>query len=315
MSDQPLLHLANLYSFRSEVEFEREIDYLLCRFSPVSLGDLAAWKLEHRPLPRRAFFLSFDDGFREMAEVVAPLCRRKGVSATFFLTTDFLDNQALGYRHKASVLLSHLEQLPANAAFQITQKAAETHALTCGSDIRQFILSLPHSQRTVLDETARLAGLDFQTYLKKQCPYLTTNQVRELHMQGFDIGAHSVDHPRYSELTLSEQIRQTRDSVRFIEQNFHPKHRAFAFPFVSDGVDDNFYLQIFSERICDIVFCIGQTPRNKSWPIVERFGIEGATNDPIWRILRNRRRRALRADIGRAATPIKRLLRAGLGPK
>ena len=44
---------------------------------------------------------------REATSVIAPICREKGVPATFFLTTGFLDNRALGDRHLASLLLQH----------------------------------------------------------------------------------------------------------------------------------------------------------------------------------------------------------------
>lgn len=302
-------HVQNLYPFRNPAEFERELDWLLARFQPVGLEQVEGSITQAAPLPPRPLFLSFDDGFREMAEVVAPICKRKGVPVTFFLTTDFLDNRQLGFRHKASVLLERLATLSPEKALAIVQEAARTRQMECGQDVRKFILAISHAQAPVLDEAARLAGFDFADYLQQERPYLNSAQVHALLKDGFSIGAHSRDHPRYSEISAGEQLAQTQGSVEFLEQNFGMKHRAFAFPFVADGVGNEFYRHVFSQRLCDLVFCIGALPSNGSWPVVERFGVEQETNEPIWTILRDQSRRRLRARVSRWLAPLRQLVK------
>ena len=53
-------------------------------------------------------FLSFDDGLREIANEIAPLCRQVGVPATFFVNSASLDNRFLCFRNKASLLIEKL---------------------------------------------------------------------------------------------------------------------------------------------------------------------------------------------------------------
>ena len=309
IADHQVRHLQHLYPFRKTVEFERELDWLLARFQAVDLQQLVAAKTQGTKLPRKSFFLSFDDGFREMAEVVAPICKRKGVPVTFFLTTDFLDNRKLGYRHKASVLLDVFSKLPPEKATACVQKAAQIHHLTCGENYREFVLELRHAQTPVLDDAYELAGLDFGNYLRTERPYLDSEQVQGLLKDGFSIGAHSLDHPRYSEIPLDEQISQTRDSVQFLEKKFDLKPRSFAFPFVSDDVGFEFYERVFADRICDIVFCIGAAPDIRNWPLVERFGVERPSSEPISQILRDMKRRNLRARVSRLISPLRKLMK------
>lgn len=57
----------------------------------VSLGDVIAARTEGRPLPRRAIAITFDDGYRDNADVAAPMLDAMGVRATFFLVPGFLD--------------------------------------------------------------------------------------------------------------------------------------------------------------------------------------------------------------------------------
>ena len=198
---------------------KRELDWLLERFEPIGLDEIARTVSSGQPLPKKSFlFLSFDDGFREMAELVAPICQRKRIPAAFFLTTDFLDNRKLGYRHKASVLLEHLGRSGTEKATQIIQSAAQQHGVAFTDDWRTFVLGLRYAQVGVIDTAAKLAGLDFDDYLRTERPYLTCGQVRELMRAGFGIGAHSLDHPRYSEITEDEQVRQTRLSMEFPEK-------------------------------------------------------------------------------------------------
>ena len=44
-------------------------------------------------LDRRCLHLTFDDGFRELHDVVAPILLRKGIPATFFVNSAFIDNK------------------------------------------------------------------------------------------------------------------------------------------------------------------------------------------------------------------------------
>ncbi len=308
VSETPAPHIRHLFPSRTVAGFERELDWLLSRLRPITLDQICASRATGERLPKRALFLSFDDGFREMAEIVSPLCKRKGVPATFFLTTDFLDNRKLGYRHKASLLLEHFQGMPAASVTALVSKVAANWSLQFKGEVKPFILSLDWGQTGCLDELARAAGLDFDQYLSEQQPYLTSTQVNLLLQDGFSIGAHSLDHPRYSEIPLEEQIRQTHRSMEFLDLHFGLKNRAFAFPFVSDGVGHQFYDRVFSEGICDLVFCIGDIPHYWKWPVIERFGVERAGEEPIWTILQEIRRRRWRSRIGRMVLPFRHLL-------
>ncbi len=80
VSNDKLPHILN-YNYRNTYQFEKELDFYLKYFKPVSLSELMTGK----KLPKKVFHLSFDDGLKECAEIIAPILLRKGVPATFFV--------------------------------------------------------------------------------------------------------------------------------------------------------------------------------------------------------------------------------------
>ena len=60
-------------------------------------------------LPKNSFMITFDDGFRELYDIVAPILQEKKLTATIFLTRNYLDNAELGYDNKKSLILEQLK--------------------------------------------------------------------------------------------------------------------------------------------------------------------------------------------------------------
>src|SRR5262245_56269169 len=87
VSDISVPHVSHLYRFRTIAEFTSDVEFLLRRFEPVTLNDIVEALNGTRILSRASFHLTFDDGFREMQDIVAPILQRAGVPATFFLNT------------------------------------------------------------------------------------------------------------------------------------------------------------------------------------------------------------------------------------
>jgi glycosyltransferase involved in cell wall biosynthesis/peptidoglycan/xylan/chitin deacetylase (PgdA/CDA1 family) len=280
-------HVRHLYEWRGTKEFEADLDYLLKYFTPLSLAELYELITDRRPLPRHAFFLSFDDGFREMSEIVAPICRAKGIPATFFLTTSFLDNRNLGFRHKTSLLIDRCEELGPRCLTPLAHLVRERGLPAPGlGDFRRFLSSIRYQDRAFLDDAAAILEVDFDEYLRVERPYLTGAQVGDLLAQGFSIGGHSIDHPLYADVPLREQVRQTQGCMADLIDRFHPAIRAFAFPFVSDGIPEEYYVDVFSQQIVDLVFCIGAMPRAHRSLSVQRLGVESPGHRSLARLLR-----------------------------
>jgi peptidoglycan/xylan/chitin deacetylase (PgdA/CDA1 family) len=289
VSDEPLPHVRPLYSYKTISQFKQDLEFFLKHFNAITLDDLLKNLRAGTPLPRSSFLLSFDDGFREMSEIVAPILKAKGVSAMFFVNSAFVDNRELCFHQKIALLIEHLASKPSATLEEKLKQLLNEKGITSDTTVL-MLKSIRYANRAVADEAAALCGLQFDLFLKQQKPYLTSGQICELLRNGFTIGGHSVDHPFYGDLTLEEQLNQTRQSMKFLQDKFAVKQRAFAFPHSDTGVSQAFFERSYADETMEISFGTGGLLRD-SWPgHFQRFSLEKSHYDPrqilVWQLAR-----------------------------
>ncbi len=256
--DHEVPHVSGLgRRFRNIRQFKADLEFFLRHYSPVTEEDIICHLHGGRELPPRSVLFTFDDGFRECHDVVAPLLQGSGAPAAFFLTSASIDNKQLCYTQKKSLLIGALARKQNTATLNEAGRVLSLAGVPINSNLASRILSVPYRKREMLDDLARIMQCDFQGYLDSQKPYLRSEQVEVLLRQGFAVGAHSIDHPLYSELTLDEQLIQTRESMRWLSDHFHIKCRSFAFPYHANGVSLDFFRGIFAEGELKICFTTG----------------------------------------------------------
>ena len=111
VSTEPLPHIDHLYPPLTAAQFESALVYLKKHYTPVSYQRLHDHVFNDEPLPENALHLSFDDGYVENFTVVRPLLLKYEIPCTFFLTTDWLDNQSIFYRNKVSLVIETFDAL------------------------------------------------------------------------------------------------------------------------------------------------------------------------------------------------------------
>jgi peptidoglycan/xylan/chitin deacetylase (PgdA/CDA1 family) len=78
--------------------FAAQLDRLLAEgYTAISLYQLLANLTQGAPLPEKPVVLTFDDGYRDNYENAFPLLRARGLTATFFVVTDFVDEDRPDY--------------------------------------------------------------------------------------------------------------------------------------------------------------------------------------------------------------------------
>jgi peptidoglycan/xylan/chitin deacetylase (PgdA/CDA1 family) len=271
VSNKDVLHIKHLYPFKNIRAFEQDLDYLLKHFTPVTLQDVIAAVTSGQPLPARSFLITFDDGLREITENIAPLLLKKGVPAAFFLNSAFLDNKELFYKFKVSLIIEAI-QTGNHSAATLTKLST---LLGNTEELIPAIKKISYHNRHLAEEAGAALELSFTDYLQQQRPFMTLDEVKTLVQQGFAIGGHSVDHPYYSQLTLEEQLAQTRDSVNFLTKHFHIPYRAFAFPHTDAGVSRTFFETILEgPDPIDVIFGTANHKQDISPRILHRFNCE-----------------------------------------
>jgi peptidoglycan/xylan/chitin deacetylase (PgdA/CDA1 family) len=273
VSDDEVAHVRHLYHFRSVAKFREDLDYLFRHYQAFTLQELLEAICGGAPLPGRALLLTFDDGFREMYDTVAPILLEKGLPATFFLNSAFLDNQGMAHHNKISLLIERLQQMgnraPEGEVLAICRQAGLDY-----TNLREGLLSITYRNRHLLDKIAALLECDFKAYLAKSRPYLTSDQVRALLEQGFTIGGHSLDHPWYPELSLEAQIAQTVGSVGDLRERFGLRYGAFAFPHGDRQVGVSLFEAMFASGKVDVSFGTAGMVGSGQRRHFQRFSVE-----------------------------------------
>lgn len=173
-------------------------------FNVLTLGE-AHEALTHGKLPPRALVMTFDDGYADNATVALPLLQRHGLRATFFVSTGFLD----GGRMWNDTVIETVRACP----------KPELDLADFG--LGRFTLGSPVQRRAAID--AVLPKIKYQP-LDQREPWIAklreaaghpdlpddlmmrSEQVRELHAAGMEIGGHTVRHPILTE-TADDQAR------------------------------------------------------------------------------------------------------------
>lgn len=253
VSDEQVLHVKHLQAYKTIRQFGEDLEFLLKKYRPIGLQEVLALLKRDQPLPRWVFLLTFDDGLREMNDVVAPILLQRGIPAVFFINNDFVDNKQMFYLHKASLLIEHLLNSRGIVVKEIGRKIFNRNDMGFAK-LRKTLLLTPYEKRSMIDEMASLVDFDFGKYLAERRPYLTSDQIQGLLGKGFCFGSHSMDHPRYSSLSLEDQIRQTKQSVMLIKERWQLDYGVFAFPHGDGGVSREFFQRIYEPGLVNASF-------------------------------------------------------------
>ncbi|MBS1655129.1 MAG: polysaccharide deacetylase family protein [Bacteroidetes bacterium] len=246
VSDEYLPHISGLYKYKNQAQFIKDLDWLLKFRSPIHPEELLQAVTLNHEIKAKTFLLTFDDGFREIYDIVAPILLKKGVPAIFFINPSFIDNKELFYRCKLSLIIEKMKQ--DRALQKLITKELNLNGLSAPSLIRAELLKINYLNKDKAETLGQLSGISFKDYLYEKRPFLTKDQVYKLKKDGFTIGSHSIDHPLYSLLNEEEQIRQTVESINYVNTLTESKSYFFSFPHEDRLIKKTFFKKLFDQK-------------------------------------------------------------------
>ena len=215
-------------------EFDWQLAVLGRWFTVLPLRE-AAVRLRGGTLPVRAACVTFDDGYSDNVTVALPILRRRGVPATFFLATSFIDG---GIMWNDSVIetirRAQGDTLDARCigldTLSISTIGLRRQAIERALAALKY-LPLGERQRRVEDLAAEMS-CSLPSDLM-----MTAEQVRHLRVSDMEIGAHTVTHPILAQLDPERAGSEIRDSKRRLEEITGNPVTLFAYPNGKPGRD------------------------------------------------------------------------------
>lgn len=217
--------------------FRAQLEWLAGRFDVRSVGDalaaLRAGEVGARPL----LSISFDDGYLDNLQVAAPILRDVGLPASFYVTVGGLDAPRPFWWDRVTHAVRTAARRTPLSSVEITLPGPErrwsTAPLSRGELVDTLLAELwrlpEHAVPPAVDAIERTLDSD-----RAPGPTLPARMdrdgVRALHRQGFEIGAHSVDHVNLCLRDEAGMRAEMVDSRAELERSLGVPVPGFAYP-------------------------------------------------------------------------------------
>jgi peptidoglycan/xylan/chitin deacetylase (PgdA/CDA1 family) len=186
--------------------FQAQMEYIARTCHPVTLDEVLEYVTGARRIPKRAVAITFDDGFRDNYEIVAPVMERYGLRGTFYIATSSVEGRPLWF-----VRMRYWTIRARVARPQFLEASARCATLT-QPEREEFMAKLEH------------AGSATDTFT------MTWAQARDLLKRGHIIGSHSVHHPNLAKVPQMEMNFEMKESRRRLEAELGTLIRHFSYP-------------------------------------------------------------------------------------
>jgi peptidoglycan/xylan/chitin deacetylase (PgdA/CDA1 family) len=203
--------------FISKQDFRRQLLYLKREFEIVSLAELC---LKTNPGIQR-LAITFDDGLKNNFTHAAPVLRRLGIPATFFICTPAEGQEAKLWPDELNILTSHLEHDINLGGSTFHRHAWNVWKTKEGLSIEDFFRPKTSAERRVfLDELTALhpadfwQGIDPLYYQLMSEDEMTTLSRHPL----FDLGCHAQDHSLLGLMDKNEAVSQLANNKNKLER-------------------------------------------------------------------------------------------------
>ena len=214
-------------------DFDRKMQLIARYYTPLPLSE-AIEMLKQGALPKRAICVTFDDGYRDNAEVALPVLKSRQVPATFFVATGFLD----GGRMWNDTVIETVRAYPKDildltelglGLFNVeNSQQREKSAQTIIQKIKHF----PQDERAAKVEVISSLVASLPNNLMME-----TQQVKQLSESGMEIGGHTVTHPILATLTSEKAEEEISEGKKVLESIIQNPISLFAYPNGKPGQD------------------------------------------------------------------------------
>jgi len=230
------------------VAFDQEMSWLAAYFRTITLHE-AVQKLRQNKLHPRTACITFDDGYADNAEVALPILQKHGLSATFFVSTGFLDGGRMW--NDTVIELVHQALGP---ILDLSKMGLGRFEIGTTSQRQQAINALLENLKYLPLEARQLKVGEMCSYIPATLSndlMMTSEQVKKLYDAGMGIGGHTVNHPILARMEETIARAEIANGKEELESIIRAPVKFFAYPNGKPGQD---YLSGHTEMIRNLGF-------------------------------------------------------------
>ena len=256
--------------------FELQMRFLRRHFKPVK-----ASRIRSELGPEIGFSVTLDDGYEDNYRVAAPILKKLGIPATFYVVSDFVGTDRLFWWEQIADLVR-----------RSTRPELDLHSIITG-------ISAAHGQTKVLPMQTDAerghayeqlcAGMrlgrhaDIPLQVKRAAEYLdvcvreqgrdyalmTWEQLNDLVRQGFEIGGHSATHCNVVDADEALLQRELIESLNLLEARLDAPVESFAYPYGLFDPSSNVVSDLLESTNCKVAYTVAQGVVSAASPVYE----------------------------------------------
>jgi peptidoglycan/xylan/chitin deacetylase (PgdA/CDA1 family) len=212
--------------------FKNQIEFLSSNFSIISLSDAISQIKRGETKSKLQIVLTFDDGFIDNYVHAFPLLKSKGLRATFFLTTNYIDQHETLWDWELAKAMAKsknnfvLQGINTNETLE--RDVAQDDVDFLWKVIRRLKCISPNERTNLLNTIYKEIGYEVRSGEADKC--MSWEDVRVMQSSGMEFGSHGCSHSSLAQIPFHEARSEIHSSKNIIEEKIGNACFHFAFP-------------------------------------------------------------------------------------
>ncbi len=261
----------------SATEFEKQMKFLVKHFTPVKASQVQLGINRGKT----QFAVTLDDGYEDNYLVAAPILKKLGIPATFYVVSDFVGTDRLFWWEQVADMMHSSDQPELDLRKvmpDVSLLSGCENVLPLDSDsARDYAFGQLCSQvRKGLHEDIPLRIKQISEYfdepvreLGRHYNLMKWQQLKNLVKQGFEVGGHTASHCNVIGADVTLLKHELVESINIIEKNIDAPVESFAYPYGLFKEADKEVSELLASTHCKAAFTGVQGVVNESLPRYE----------------------------------------------
>jgi peptidoglycan/xylan/chitin deacetylase (PgdA/CDA1 family) len=228
----------------TRLSFRQQLAWIKQHYVPIRLDKAIRLQREGK-LPKNVISITFDDGYRNNLDIAADELNKAGIEGTFYISTGYTNN-GLMWNDQIAELIRQSDRIDADhlgLGVIKTESPEQMHsayrALT-----NAIKYKTPEERKVLIDQWLQGTVTSLPRLM------MNLDELKALHQQGHEIGAHTINHPILKTLDDEAALHEIKTSKETLEGWLGATVVGFAYPNGVFGTD-------FTERDARIVKELG----------------------------------------------------------
>jgi peptidoglycan/xylan/chitin deacetylase (PgdA/CDA1 family) len=268
--------------------FREQVAFLSDHCSILTFGQLGDLIAKSAPFPPNALVITFDDGYLDNFQYAFPILKEYNAPATFFVTTDFVDQSTIAWWDELALMLRHAQQAiggirvaGVDIHFNLSQPRERVKKY---NHLMLLLKTLnPGERRATLQKLHQLLQPEF---IPPPRAHMNWDEIRQVAKWRIEIGSHTRSHPILSQIAPSIVRQEVEGSKMVIENHLQSEVKSFAYP---NGQETD-----FNHTVIQILKDVGYQQAGTTMAgvvtlasnpfILERMGIRQKDSQELFRV-------------------------------